>query len=123
VVERIRVVVPQELREPVVSGVEHLLLGRVGRVGHLVGDADHFVLGPEQFAESGLGLVEQGAAGGKLLVLLQEHHLGPGVQADVTPVRRVVTGEDAHERGLAGPVRTDEADPLAVVQLEGQVVE
>ena len=71
VVEGIRVVVPQQFRETVVAGGEVFLFDLVGCVRQQVGDADHLVLRLEHLAKSGLGLVEQRAAGCELFVLFE----------------------------------------------------
>jgi hypothetical protein len=92
-------------------------------MGHLVGDLNQFLLRPEQFAERGLGLVEQRAAGEEVLVLFEKQGLGARVQANVAVIGRVLPGQDAHERRLAGPIRANEPNALAVVQLKREVVE
>jgi hypothetical protein len=123
VVESVGIVVAEQLGQAVVPGGEGLVFRLVGRVGQPVGDLDHFLLGPEQLAERRLGLVEQGTASLERLILFEQEGAGARVQADVAGVRGVLAGQDAHERRLAGAVRADEPDALAVVKLEGQVVE
>ena len=46
-----------------------------------------------------------------------------GVEAEVAVVGLVEAGQQAEQRGLAGAVGADEADALAGVQLEADVLE
>ena len=80
-------------------------------------------MGGEQFVQGGAGLVEEGAARREVGLLPQKRDAGAGVQADLAGVGPVEAGEDAHERGLADAVGPDEADALAGVQLEAEVLE
>ena len=80
-------------------------------------------MGGEQFVEGAAGLVEEGAAGGELGLLLQQGDAGAGVQADLAVVGPVEAGQQPQQRGLADAVGTDQADALAGVQLEADVLE
>ncbi len=65
-----------------------------------------------------LGLVEQGAASANSGLLPQQADAGAGVQADFAVVGAVESGEDAQQRGLAGPVGADQSDALAMEQFK-----
>ncbi len=93
-----------------------------GALGVGLGDAVEAGEVPELLADLHLGVetallghVADGAAEG-------------GVDGGSVPGARAGVGgqdshDDAHRRGLAGSVRADEADDLAVVEVEGEVVE
>ena len=51
------------------------------------------------------------------------HHAEPATARDRTGVRLQVTGDDAQQRRLAGPVGADEGDLRAVTDPEADVVE
>ena len=70
-----------------------------------------------------LASVEEGAAGGEVGLLAQQGDAGAGVEAHVAVVGPVEAGEQAQQRGLADAVGADEADALAGVQLEADVLE
>ena len=122
-IEDIGIVVAEQFVEPVVAGGEGLMRRCIRRLRHLFGDPDEFFLGVQQFVEGRAGFFEERPAGRKLGMLFEEHRLGAGMQADVAGIGRVLPGEDSHQRGLARAVGPDEADALAVEQLEAQVLE
>ena len=117
------VVVAEQFVEAIVARCQAFALRFIGRFGQRLGGADHVVVGGEQFVERGLGLGEQGAAGGEVRLLAQQGHARAGVQADVAVVGLVEAGQQAQQRGLAGAVGADQADALAGVQLEADVLE
>ena len=47
----------------------------------------------------------------------------PAVEADISLVRRIETGDHIERRRFAGAVRADQADDLASVRVEGDAVE
>ena len=53
----------------------------------------------------------------------KQRDAGAGVQADLAGVGLVEAGEDAQQRRLADAVGADQADALAGVQLEAEVLE
>ena len=113
----------QQFVEAVVAGGQAFALRFVRRLGQRLGGVDHVVVGGEQLVERAFGLGEQGSAGGEVRLLAQQGHARAGVEAHVAVVGLVEAGQDAHQRGLADAVGADEADALAGVQLEADVLE
>ena len=80
-------------------------------------------MGGEQLVERGLGLGEQRSARSEIGLLAEQGDAGAGVQAHLAVVGLVEAGEEPHEGRLADAVGTDQADALAGVQLEADVLE
>ncbi len=100
------------LERPVVlrAGVVH--------VGHFVFEAAALGFQLLQVLENGGGLFEHRPAAGKQPVLRQIAE-GQVARADDLPlVGRSQAGEHLHQGGLAGPVVADQADAVALVDLE-----
>ena len=85
--------------------------------------ADAGVGGPLVLVGGPVHHVEDGAAGQQVVALVQHgdpHAAGAG---DAAVVGLLHAGQDAQQRGLAGAVGADDADALAVVEPEGDLVE
>src|SRR5262245_26239015 len=122
-IDVVGVVVAQQLVEAVVASGEAFVFGLVGGAGQRLGGADHVVVGGEQFIEGGTRLGEESAVRLEQRLLAQQTDAGAGMQADLAVVRAVESGQDAQQRRLAGAVGTDEADTLAGLKLETDILE
>jgi hypothetical protein len=94
------------------------VFGLIGGGREPLRGVDEVVLRGEQVVQGGLGFAEERLTGGEVLGLLQQGSASAGVQADFAGVGLILASEDAHERRLAGPVRSDQPDALAVVKFE-----
>ena len=73
--------------------------------------------------EGGFGDLADGEAGGEIGKLVDVADAGSLAEGDFARVGFLLGGEDSKERGLPCSVGTDEADAVAVVNGEGDVVE
>ena len=113
----------QQFVEAVVAGGQSFALRFIRRLGQRLGRADHVVVGGEQFVEGGFRLGEESTAGSEVRLLAQQGDARAGVEAHLAVVGLVEAGQQAHQRGLADAVGADQADALAGVQLEADVLE
>ena len=67
--------------------------------------------------------VEDGAAGQQVVALVQHRDPHAAGAGDAAVVGLLQPGQHAQQGGLAGAVGADDADPLAVVEPEGDLVE
>lgn len=67
--------------------------------------------------------VADGGAGGRLVTLDEHRDAGSPGGRDTARVRRLGAAEETEQRRLAGTVGSDDADPVAVVEPEGDAVE
>jgi hypothetical protein len=114
--------VAEQLVEAVVAGRQSLVLGFIGCPGQGLGGVDHIVVGGDQVVERGAGFREEGAARLEVGLLPQQGGAGAGVKADLAVVGLVESGQEAQQRRLADAVGPDQADPLAGIQLEADVL-
>ena len=109
--------------EVVVAIGQAFVLQRVVAMAQLLGDGNQFLLHGHEPREGALGLVEEGAAGLPLRLLLQVADVERGMADDQAAVGLFLAGQDPHQRGLAGAVGPDEADPLAGAKFERHPIE
>ena len=72
-------------------------------------------------APAGEGLGHGGVRVEALAALVEGDHLQVGAEPHPALVRRQDAGEQVDERRLAGPVRPDDAEPVAAQDPQGQV--
>ena len=114
----------EELREVVVADEERFVLA-IGqrRIGQRVFDAIDFGAGVEERLKRGRRFVDERAAGMVEAILREIPDGRRGRLDDQALVGVVEPGQDAQERGLAGSVRSAQADAVAVADLPGDVFE
>ena len=56
-------------------------------------------------------------------MLVERRHLDVGAKADTAAVRCAAAGQHLDQRGLAGAVRADDADAVAALDADGEVVD
>ena len=91
------------------SGVGVALRVELGERG---GDRFHLFFKAEQFVEDGQAFVEDGAAGERQAVLREVSDAHTAGALHLAVVEAVESGEDLHQRGLAGAVRADQSSLL-----------
>jgi hypothetical protein len=77
----------------------------------------------EKFIKSALGFREQRAADLKFRILMKNRRSRAGVEANLAHVGMIEAGEDVQQRRLARAVGTHQADAVAGLQLEADLVE
>jgi hypothetical protein len=81
------------------------------------------VMRSQEFIEAALSLGEQGAAGLKLRILVENRGPRAGVEADPAGVGLVEAGEDAQERRFARAIGAHQADAVAGLEFKTDLVE
>ena len=105
------------------AGEDGVHLVRARGIAHRVLQRLELVVQVAEAAAARDGLVEHGAAGHLLDVLAEVADGELAGDRDLALVRRLLSDDQAEERGLARAVGTDEPDLLARVELEGRVDE
>jgi hypothetical protein len=80
-------------------------------------------MGGHQFIEGRAGFVNESSTRLENGLLMEQGGAGPGVQAELPFIGVIETRQDAQQSGLAGTVRTHEADTVAGAQLEADIRE
>jgi len=118
VVEFKGIVMAEQFAEAIELRAQLLATSFVGTRGQLLGNTLKLGLHGKEFIECRFGLIEQKTPRGEFRQLLEQSQSGTGVEGYLAGVGFIVTGKDANECGLAGPVGADKADPLPGVYLE-----
>ena len=107
----------------VVAPLGPLAVGRVFRLGHLLGGLLELVLQVDQRGEPRLDDLDQRLAGLEVGLLPQQADPDSRPDEELTVIGLFQAGQDLDQRGLAGAVGPDQADPLAGANLERQLGE
>src|SRR6266850_955287 len=97
--------------------------GLAGRRFQYAGHVLHLALEPPHLVEAAERLDQDGAGGGAGHFLREIADRGRARPAHLAGVRLIEPGQDAAERGLAGPVGADETDALTIRDAPGDVAE
>jgi hypothetical protein len=73
--------------------------------------------------ERAFGLLEQSSTRREFRLLFEQFDASAGMKTDVAPIGSVQARQEAKQGRFARAVATDQADPLAVMQLEGDILE
>ena len=123
VVDRIGVLVLDQLVERVVSARGPLAVVVVLRLGHLLRGLLQLVLEVHHRGQPRLDDVDHRLVGREIGLLPEQADPDAGPDEQVAVIGLIAAGQDPHQRGLAGAVGADQPDPLARADLERQVHE
>ncbi len=109
--------------ELVVAPLGALAIGFVFGLGELLGGFFELVLEVDERGQARFGDLDQRLLGLEFDLLTQQAHADSRSDEKLAVVGLITAGKDLHERGLAGAVGADQADPLAGADFEFQIVE